>query len=103
MATYPWPGNVRELENVIGNACMMAEGKFLDIDDLPDHLQRDFAGIRGDEGLLSLEELQKRHILRVLDLVGGNKSRAAEILGVGRATIYELLSRMRIEKKEETN
>jgi len=102
MATYPWPGNIRELENVIGNACMMAEGKFLDIDDLPDRLQRDFAGLTGEETLLSLEEVQRRHVLRVLELVGGNKSRAAEILGVGRATIYELLSRMKVEKKEET-
>jgi DNA-binding NtrC family response regulator len=102
MATYPWPGNVRELENVIGNACMMAEGKFLDINDLPDRLQRDFSGISRDESLLSLEELQKRHILRVLDLVGGNKSRAAEILGVGRATVYELLGRMKSEQKEES-
>jgi DNA-binding NtrC family response regulator len=100
MATYPWPGNIRELENVIGNACMMAEGKFLDIDDLPDCLQREFSGHTADESLLSLEEVQKRHVLRVLDLVGGNKSRAAEILGVGRATIYELLSRMKVEKKE---
>ena len=102
MAMYPWPGNVRELENVIGNACMMAQGKFLDIDDLPDRLQRDFSGITNDESLLSLAELQKRHILRVLNLVGGNKSRAAEILGVGRATFYELLGRMKIEKKEES-
>lgn len=102
MATYPWPGNIRELENVIGNACMMAEGKFLDIDDLPDRLQHEFSGLTADENLLSLEEVQKRHILRVLDLVGGNKSRAAEILGVGRATIYELLGRMKVEKKEES-
>jgi len=102
MATYPWPGNIRELENVIGNACMMAEGKFLDIDDLPDRLQREFTGLTADESLLSLEEVQRRHVLRVLELVGGNKSRAAEILGVGRATIYELLGRMKVEKKEET-
>jgi len=102
MATYPWPGNIRELENVIGNACMMAEGKFLDIDDLPDRIQREFTGLTADESLLSLEEVQRRHVLRVLELVGGNKSRAAEILGVGRATIYELLGRMKVEKKEET-
>ena len=102
MTTYPWPGNIRELENVIGNACMMTEGKFIDIGDLPDRLQRDFSGLTADEGLLSMEEVQKRHVLRVLNLVGGNKSRAAEILGVGRATIYELLGRMKIENKEET-
>jgi DNA-binding NtrC family response regulator len=54
------------------------------------------------DAFLSLEELQRRHILRVLELVGGNKVRAAEILGVGRATIYQLLARMRVEHKEES-
>ncbi len=103
MATYPWPGNIRELENVIGNACMMTEGRFIDIHDLPERI-RDQSGDQSyrDEGLLSLEELQQRHVLRVLERVGGNKARAAEILGVGRATIYQLLSRMKIAKRSET-
>ena len=48
-----------------------------------------------DDAFLSLEELQRRHILRVLDGVGGNKARAAEVLGIGRATIYELLAKMK--------
>jgi DNA-binding NtrC family response regulator len=103
MATYPWPGNVRELENVIGNACMMTDGKFIDTNDLPERFQgraSDDAPV--DEALFSLEEVQRRHVMRVLDRVGGNKARAAEILGVGRATIYQLLSRMRLEKPSET-
>jgi DNA-binding NtrC family response regulator len=102
MATYPWPGNVRELENVIGTACMMSEGKFIDINDLPERLRsstRTETSI--DEGLFSLEEIQRRHVIRVLERVGGNKARAAEILGVGRATIYQLLSRMRLENSGE--
>ncbi len=102
LATYPWPGNVRELENVIGNACMMADGSLIDIGDLPERLRGPLSeDIRGDEAFLSLEELQRRHILRVLDAVGGNKARAAEVLGIGRATIYQLLSRMKIEELEE--
>lgn len=103
MATYPWPGNIRELENVIGNACMMTDGKFIDINDLPERLRHSSrTDISVDEGLFSLEEIQRRHVMRVLERVGGNKARAAEILGVGRATIYQLLSRMRIEKSGET-
>jgi len=103
MATYPWPGNIRELENVIGNACMMTDGRFIDINDLPERI-RDQSGDQPykDEALLSLEELQRRHVVRVLERVGGNKARAAEILGVGRATIYQLLSRMKLEKRGET-
>src|SRR3984893_7253725 len=101
MATYSWPGNIRELENVIGNACMMADGRFIDINDLPDRIreeQRDAS--RTDEALFSLEEGQRSHIMRVLDRVGGNKLRAARILGVGRTTIYKLLSRIKLEAQD---
>lgn len=103
MATYPWPGNIRELENVIGSACMMADGKFLDINDLPERIRAQSSALSSaDEALISLDELQRRHLLRVLERVGGNKARAAEILGVGRATIYQLLSRMKLEKSGES-
>jgi transcriptional regulator with PAS, ATPase and Fis domain len=102
MATYPWPGNIRELENVIGNACMMVEGSVIDIDDLPESLR---APVRDDlsteTAFLPLDELQRCHILRVLQAVGGNKARAAEILGIGRATIYQILSRMKLKEGNE--
>jgi DNA-binding NtrC family response regulator len=102
LATYPWPGNVRELENVIGNACMMTDGNLIDISDLPERLRGSFSeDMGGDDTFLSLEELQRRHILRVLEGVGGNKARAAEVLGIGRATIYQLLSRMKIEEPKK--
>lgn len=102
LATYTWPGNVRELENVIGNACMMVENDLIDISDLPEKLRQPTNEEFGtDETFLSLEELQRRHILRVLDGVGGNKARAAEILGIGRATIYQLLSKMQVGVKEK--
>jgi DNA-binding NtrC family response regulator len=99
MATYPWPGNIRELESVIGNACMMSEGRFLDINDLPDRI-RDQSSEQSpiDETLYSLEAVQRRHVLLVLERAGGNKARAAEILGVGRATIYQLLSKMKLQE-----
>jgi DNA-binding NtrC family response regulator len=96
MAAYPWPGNVRELENVIGNACMMVDDTVIDVGDLPERFRERLAGeATADDTLLSLEEVQRRHILRVLEGVGGNKARAAEVLGIGRATIYELLSKMK--------
>jgi len=96
MATYPWPGNIRELENVIGNACMMVDGSLIDIDDLPESLRGPIIeDTSPDETFLTLDELQRRHILRVLEAVGGSKPRAAEILGIGRATIYQILSRMK--------
>ncbi|MGA2101332.1 MAG: sigma-54 dependent transcriptional regulator [Candidatus Sulfotelmatobacter sp.] len=100
MAAYPWPGNVRELENVIGNACMMGESSLIDINDLPERFRERLNGeVSTDDTLLSLEEVQRRHVLRVLEGVGGNKARAAEVLGIGRATIYQLLSRMKLTRK----
>jgi DNA-binding NtrC family response regulator len=96
MAMYSWPGNVRELENVIGNACMMVDGIVIDVRDLPESIRsqpRDLAA--QDDTMISLEELQKRHMIRVLERVGGNKSQAAEILGISRATIYQLLAQTR--------
>jgi DNA-binding NtrC family response regulator len=94
MGMYSWPGNVRELENVIGNACMMANGPVIDVCDLPESVRNQAADVAAqDESLISLDELQKRHTTRVLERVGGNKSQAASILGISRASIYEFLAR----------
>jgi DNA-binding NtrC family response regulator len=93
MGSYSWPGNVRELENLIGHACMMADGPVIDIADLAVPLRAvpdDPGGV--DESLLSLKELQMRHVFRVLELAGGNKQQAAKMLGISRATIYQLLA-----------
>jgi DNA-binding NtrC family response regulator len=99
LAAYPWPGNVRELENVIANGCMMADRNLIDLDDLPERFRGALTDDTStDDALLSLEEVQRRHVLRVLEGVGGNKARAAEVLGIGRATIYQLLSKMKLEK-----
>jgi DNA-binding NtrC family response regulator len=100
MAAYLWPGNVRELENVIGNACMMGENSLIDLDDLPERFrERLTREVSTDDAFISLEEAQRRHVLRVLEGVGGNKARAAEVLGIGRATIYQLLSRMKVARE----
>ncbi len=99
LSRHAWPGNVRELENVIGNACMMAQSTVIDLSDLPELVNSDFAPTRGHEGdLISFDELQQRHLLRVLEKVGGNKARAAEILKVSRTTIYEMLSKLQNSK-----
>jgi DNA-binding NtrC family response regulator len=94
LSAHSWPGNVRELENVLANACMMVEGHVIDIHDLPEYLRQPSAVATGNEDLLSMDEVQNRHLLRVLERVGGNKARAAQILGVSRATVYEKLARL---------
>jgi transcriptional regulator with PAS, ATPase and Fis domain len=91
-ARYSWPGNVRELENVLSHACMMCEGDIIDMPDLPEHLTAPEDRARtGDEGLLPMAEVHKRHALRVLAAVHGNKAEAARILGLHRATLYRLI------------
>jgi DNA-binding NtrC family response regulator len=93
-AQYPWPGNVRELENVIGNACMMAQSDVIRDTDLPesirDHMKHPTIA---DPQLITFDELQVRHLQYVLAKVQGNKVRAAQILGVSRATLYDMLAR----------
>jgi DNA-binding NtrC family response regulator len=96
LARHSWPGNVRELENVIGNACMMVQGQVIDINDLPEQLTRQAGPLtKDDNGILTLEQVEQRHVLDVLQRVGGNKLRAAEALGIGRGTLYEMLARMK--------
>jgi DNA-binding NtrC family response regulator len=96
LSRYFWPGNIRELQNVIGHGCMMATGDLIDLPDLPEYLHSRESAREG-QGLLTLEEVEKRHVHSVLAQVGGNKLEAAEILGISRATIYRILS-----QKEET-
>ena len=96
LAAHSWPGNIRELENVISSSCIMSVGTVIDLPDLPEILRSPSPAIeRDDEELVSMETIQQRHLLRVLNRVEGNKAKAAEILGVGRNTIYQILSRIR--------
>jgi DNA-binding NtrC family response regulator len=92
---HSWPGNVRELENVISSACITATGEFIDIADLPEQLQKPEAKPADRENWrpLSLEEVRKVHIQRVLDMCQGNRLRAAQILGIGRTSLYRYLKR----------
>lgn len=90
---HSWPGNVRELENVISSACITATGDFIDLPDLPESLQQRPSGIsNGDDWRpLSLEEVRKIHIQRVLEMCQGNRLRAAQVLGIGRTSLYRYL------------
>jgi DNA-binding NtrC family response regulator len=92
LGRHQWPGNVRELENVMAHGCMVAEGDYIDVEDLPEYLKNpnESPSSAGTE-LISLDELQRRHARRVLEHVNGNKVQAAQILGISRATLYRLL------------
>jgi len=86
---YHWPGNVRELKNAIERACVLGSGEEVTAADLglPPLQAEQPAAPR----TRSLAEVEREHILRVLAEVGGNKSKACQILGIGRATLYAKL------------
>jgi DNA-binding NtrC family response regulator len=94
LARYSWPGNVRELENALSYAAMMAERNVIDVRDFPDAMQSNLSSvINEDELLTTLEQVEVKHTLQVLDRVGGNRKRAAEVLGISRATLYRILGK----------
>ena len=88
----PWRGNVRELENAIAHACMMTSAGTIDVADLPEGLRATHPSESTDSvDLATMEEIQRRHAIRVLTAVGGNKVRAAEVLGISRGSLYRLI------------
>jgi DNA-binding NtrC family response regulator len=101
LGRYSWPGNVRELESVIGHAGMMVESDVIDIRDLPDRLREQAASEPEKDSILSMEQMQSLHAKRVLEHTEGNKARAAEILGISRTHLYELLRRTNKEQSAE--
>lgn len=93
---HGWPGNVRELENVISSAAITATNEFIDVDDLPGNLRRPAGNIGPVEENwrpLPLDEVRRIHIKRVLEMCGGNRVRAAQVLGIGRTSLYRFLKR----------
>jgi DNA-binding NtrC family response regulator len=92
LRSYAWPGNVRELENLVHRLVVMTDTKFIDVPDLPDLMR--YAGVK-EQGLdRTLEEVEATHIRNVLSSVGGNKTRAGEILGINRKTLREKMKRL---------
>ncbi len=100
---YRWPGNVRELENCIECAVAFARYERIMIDDLPERIR----GYRVDKfaveandlsEVVTLDRLERTYIERVLSLLGGNKSRAAQVLGIDRRTLYRRTERWAAEQ-----
>jgi DNA-binding NtrC family response regulator len=91
LRNYAWPGNVRELENVIHRLVVMTDSDLIDVPDLPGLMR--YSGVR-DTGLQrTLAEVEAQHVRNVLASVGGNKTRAAEILGIDRKTLREKMKK----------
>ncbi len=98
---YPWPGNIRELENRVNGAVIMTEGKYVTVEDLGLPSQGD-----GDLGWLNLrvarQRAEREAIRQALALTGWNLTRTAELLGITRPTLYDLLEKNEIAVPEKT-
>ena len=108
LVAYNWPGNVRELESAIEYAVLHARGHAIAPEDLPEKLQS--AQVRAAarsplsalfEDLPALDELERRYLLYILEIAGGNRTRAAEILGIDRRTLYRMIERYGMDANED--
>jgi len=96
LANYSFPGNVRELENIIERAVALTDCDLIRPQDLPSDLQQlEFNSIEG-EGILTLDELERRHIAAVLERTGYNKALTAQILNIPRTTLWRKLKQYKI-------
>ncbi len=98
LLAYQWPGNVRELENCMERAVALARLDHISAEDLPDKVRNYRAErfvVSADEPaeIITIEELERRYIDRAMKLLGGNKSRAAELLRLDRRTLYRRLEK----------
>jgi DNA-binding NtrC family response regulator len=113
LSAYSWPGNVRELENVVERALTLSQRGRITVNDLPSRISLEQSGsgtppLSAEQmadlfsGLPSLDELERRYIIHVLDATGSNRKRTAEILGINRKTLYRMAARFEVELGSQT-
>jgi DNA-binding NtrC family response regulator len=105
LGAYDWPGNVRELENLVERLVVVAGHRMVVMDDLPSHLRMSVIDLEnatldlpqsGVDLRIFLTQLEERLIAQALERTGGNKNRAAELLGMNRTTLVEKLRRRNV-------
>ncbi len=104
LQTYEWPGNVRELENVIERASIIRDTERIGVKDLPDAVGNgsgEYTATNLVGGMVSLDDLERAHILKVLEAVDGHKKRAADILQINPSTLYRKLLRYGLSTNDD--
>lgn len=113
LISYHWPGNVRELESAVEYAALHARGAEIASEDLPGKIQNTETKTGGRQNarhrssladlyhdLPSLDELERRYLIHVIEEAGGNRTRAAEILGIDRRTLYRMAERFGLKLED---
>ena len=102
--TYEWPGNIRELENRISRAVIMSEGDHIEIEDL-EFSAKTHVGDKGQgkPTLLNLRQIrddaERQAIIRALNWFNGSVAQAADVLGISRPTLYDLINKYGLKEK----
>ena len=98
LAAYDWPGNIRELRNLVERMVVLSRGKVLDVKDIPAQVREKASGggeVRIDAEL-TVDEMEKRMVIQALEKTGGNRTKAAEKLGISRRTLHRKLNQYEI-------
>ncbi len=109
LTAYHWPGNVREMESAIEYAALRTRGTDITPEDLPPKLQSEEVRAKAArspltalyDDLPTLDELERRYLLHVLELVGGSRARAAEVMAVDRRTLYRMVERLGLKSEKD--
>jgi len=104
LVRHTWVGNVRELENAVERLVLFSRGAVVDVADLPAVMSSVPAPVEQHlfEDLPPLDEIERRYLVHVLEAVRGNRTRAAEVMGIDRRTLYRMAERFGIDLKDET-
>jgi len=97
LMSYDWPGNVREVENCVQRALALGSGSLIQVKDLPSNILHHLRTAPDSQEPASLKELERRAILQALETTHGDRLRAAQLLGIGKTTIYRKLKEYGIE------
>ncbi|MBU0464387.1 MAG: sigma 54-interacting transcriptional regulator [Proteobacteria bacterium] len=97
--SYPFPGNVRELKHLIERAVILADNTTIELQHLPDRFREKVptGPLIENQQLLTLNEMERNHILKVIEITKGNKSKASELLGISRAALWRKLKLINAE------
>ena len=105
LSSYPWPGNVRELENMIERLVVFSRTPVIDVRDLPATVTPRAPALekRLFDDLPTLDEIERRYLIHVLEQVSGNRTRAAEVMGIDRRTLYRMAERFGIPLADQAD